>query len=366
MAKLAVTPELSELLHRDGDDKGEHYQACCCIALAVLRAGGSEQDYEQLLDGSDLARSYKYGERKRRYDVHQAWEFSEQHFEPETPAEALEAVRGDLVNLRRRIEESNLPQRVLPTVLAVVDEGIRRGAWTMDLSVRDLALVVGRSPATISRHLNTAEQAGCLYRTPAEDGLAGKVTLEVTFGEVTQKGKNATHKETLGTSYVLQNSLFSGHGLGPTAGRLWKALLSLDHAASAAEVARAAGVDPKTARVHLPRMAEVGLVDTILKGKRTFYAPAFEPDLEVACFLAGVDDSRQQQQTRIDTERELYSRVLATRAPKETPEQQTPAEQPPLPAPVPGLFEAPAESSSERSPGDLRSVWGYQLTWSAA
>jgi len=361
VAKLAVTPELAELLHRDGADKTEHYQACCCIALAVQRAGGSEQDYEQLLDGSDLARSYKYGERKRRYDVHQAWEFSEQHFEPETPAEALEAVRDDLVNLRRRIEESNLPQRVLPTVLAVVDEGIRRGAWTMDLSVRDLGLVVGRSPATVSRHLNTAEQAGCLYRTPAEGGLAGKVTLEVTFGEVAQKGKNETHKETLGTSYVLQNSLFSGHGLGPTAGRLWNALLSLNRVSSAAEVARAAGVDPKTARVHLPRMAEVGLVDTIRKGKRTFYAPATEPDLEVACFLAGVDDSREQQQARFDAERELYARVLATRA----PEDNAPAEQEPQPAT--GLFDAPsAPGLTESSSGDLRSVWGNTLTWSAA
>lgn len=327
MANIPVSEAVADLLDQSGEDKGEHYQACCSIALAVLRAGGGETDFDDLLEGSNLALTYKYGERKRLYDVDKAIRWAEENFEEATPADVLDDVRDTLENLRLRILDSELPNRVLPTVLAVVDEGIRRGAYTLDLSVRDLGVTVGRSPATVSRHLKTAAKAGVLYRTPAKAGLAGRIALDVTFGEVTQKGKNETHKPMGGNSYVLQNSLFSGHGLGPTAGRLWDALLSLDHPASAAEAARTAGVDPKTARVHLPRMADVGLVETVTRGKRTLYAPAPDPDFETACFLAGVDDSREQQQARIDTERELYARVLPVLASAEEPSPTEEAKQ---------------------------------------
>lgn len=333
MTKLALSETVADLLDQSGEDKGEHYQACCSIALAVLRSGGDEADFEQILEGSELALTYKYGERKRGYDTARAWQWAEDNFEAHTPDEVLNDVRDTLENLRLRILDSNLPKRVLPTVLAVVDEGIRRSAYSMDLSVRDLAVEVGVTAATVSRHLNTAASAGVLYRTPAKPGLAGNIALDVTFGEVTQKGKNVTHKPNQGNSYVLQNSLFSGHGLGPIAGRLWEALLDQEQPATAAEVARAAGVDPKTARVHLPRLADVGLVDTITRGKRTLYAPATDPDFEVACFLAGVDDSRDQQQARIDTERELYARVLPTLAPPQEPEEpSTVEEEQPTPA----------------------------------
>ena len=205
MTKLALSEAVADLLDQSGDDKGEHYQACCSIALAVLRSGGDEADFEEILEGSELALTYKYGERKRGYDIGKAWEWAEENFDVRTPDEVLNDVRDTLQNLRLRIEDSNLPKRVLPTVLAVVDEGIRRGAYSMDLSVRDLAVEVGVTPATVSRHLNTAASAGVLYRTPAKPGLAGNIALDVTFEESLPQPTGCVPETVTGEKGILQH-----------------------------------------------------------------------------------------------------------------------------------------------------------------
>lgn len=89
---------------------------------------------------------------------------------------------------------------------------------------------------------------------------------------------------------MAHSSLFSSHGLEPTAGQVWAALVpNTEHLASKA--ARAAGVDPKTARAHLPRLVDCGLAVARTAGKRTYYTRTPEPDLEAVAEVLGIEAS---------------------------------------------------------------------------
>gem|GEM_PF-7076725 len=319
-----------ELLNSSGYDKEEHYAFCCSIAMSVLRHGGTEDDFESVLEGSDLASSYKYGDRKWRYDIQAAWSWAEQEFDPQATAEDRETVRDELRLLRDRLVESSLKRNILPTLDALITEGINRGAWSMNISVRDLGQVLGVAPRTVSRHLAAAEEADVLHRMKQGEGLADLIALNLRWTDQEEKGINATHKVNGGSSYMWHNSVFSRHGLGPTAGRVYGALATMTEPASAAEVARAAGVDPATARKHLPRLVEHGLAVEIIRGRRKVYEAVDDPDFDVAALLAGVEQSQDDYQTRVEVERELYAKLQQQRATqRETPNTSAPAKEPP-------------------------------------
>gem|GEM_PF-5978373 len=132
--------------------------------------------------------------------------------------------------------------------------------------------------------------------------------------------------------------MFSRHGLGPTAGALYAALVTLDDPSTVRKIAGKAGCSPSTAAKHLPRMLDVGLVVKRLDFTQPRYEAAVDPDLDAIANLLQVDESREAMEKLHDIERELFARARTNWQP---PEPETPVDpQPellslPLPDPPP-------------------------------
>lgn len=330
------------------------------VALACMNRGWTEADYEQLLEESVLFASYPHNDKKRDYDTGRAWMHAEEEHdgrEVYTTENYVgshggrDEVREALLDLAASPLVQDLARNPRTTVLAVIQEGVKRGAWTLDLSNREIAEMTGFTHRTVGNHLATAEKAGALKIEDAGPGMAHTIVLETdptkTFYQTPRplEGEervfdNYPHNISMGADTIVWvktgHSVFSRHGLGPTAGELYAALVSLEDPSTVRTIAAKAGCSPSTAAKHLPRMLDAGLVVKRLDFTPPRYEAAVDPDLEAIANLLQVDESREKMEKLHDTERELFARARTNWQP---PEPETPVDPQPelllLPIPDP-------------------------------
>lgn len=311
-------------------DKQEFHNACMSLALACINRGWSEQDYERILEQTELYDSFDWGDRKLGYDIGKAWSHAEEVHDGRAvyafgSDEGREGVRDILRDLTSSKLVQGLKRGPRATVLAVIGEGIRRGAWTLDLSNREIAEMTGTTHRTVGNHLHKAVDAGVLKLESAGPGHCQRIILETdplrTFYNQERVSRNYPHNLSMGGDSIMwakiEHPVFSSHGLGPIAGALYAALTQLDEPASVRKVATAAGCSASTAAKHLPRMLDAGLVVKRLDFSHPRYEAALSPDLDAIAELIGVGESVAAMQYRHDIERDLFVRARLNWVPGE-------------------------------------------------
>lgn len=306
----SLSDEALEKLEEDGSSNSGFNSAAFSFALSWIRAGGGKDGYVETVSQSTLGQSYPRSDIDRRLS--------------QTFDDALNKVdysggyghhKGDLVDqlklFRLNVEKSSeIKSSVKPTALALIDTGISIGAWSVSASSRTLAEATGLSHRTVSRHLNY------LKSTP----LVSRVTLNGTgYGRTFHLNLNyrAPKSDTVGHNNVYTNDtyydlqvlmcdksvhhlLWSKHGLGGTARRLYGALGAKP--ATKAGLSKASGLHRQTVERHLSRLVEVGLVAKLEASGYPRYALNLCPDIEHVLLEIGAQESLELQ--RIEHERQ--------------------------------------------------------------
>lgn len=347
-----LPPRIQDRLSEAFSDKQDSFGAYVSLALASMNRGWSETDYENVLADSSLFMDYPYSDRHHERDISKAWLAAEElhdgrsEYTPENYKGTItgqEEVREILTDLASSPLVEGLRRNTRSTVLAVIQEGVKRGAWTLDLSVRTISELSGFSRQAVSNHLTQASEAGVLRMKDQGVGKARTIILETDREKMgySYTGENVDTKYSSNGCKLLCVKLFptlvfSRHGLGQTAHEIYTALLDLGEPASISATARAAGCDRKTARTYLHRMIEHGLIVQRLDFTTPRYEAAVDPDLDAIANLLQVDESREAMEDLHDTERELYARARTNWQP---PEPEVPEDPQPelllLPIPDP-------------------------------
>lgn len=301
----SLTPGAQSKLDDSGSSNSAFNSSAFSFALSVVRAGGSEHIYLELVEGSYLGQSYRRKNlssalEKTYADAEKAVE------EGDYQAGSKQVVRELLERVLDEVMHSDLKPGVKATAEALVSLGIQVGTWAVDASTRRLGEVTGFTPVSTGKHLKEIEQTALVEQVKFNGrGRARTFFLNVNY--LNGNGNLFTHISPQEDMCKVFPVLFSNHGLGTTA----KAVVCSTPlvAVSPAEIAKEAGKAPKTAKTHLERMSDLGLVVRVdpIKGSRVRYCYNLLADPEQAAREVGAVEAQKEMREKHALQRESYA-----------------------------------------------------------
>lgn len=339
--------KLPAAAHRllDGEDgKHSEWATASAVAMHALNAGLTEDEYVTVVAASDFAYYFATENghnRSRRLEsrLRKVWGRAENDWTPPLKQGELRPMLAgllDRVAAHRWTGRSGASQRAV--ALAVVSKGYELNKWTVDASVRDVALTAGVSRATAARALHRVAESGLWTVTSNGGDHAATVTLNLEWtdspaGAVsteTANGHSETHNALLGgeasvsqfDQFVpeapirdrITHPAFLRSALGPNAERLWFALAESEGGMTVSDAVSRTGISTSTAQRTFKRLVSHGMATaTGSQPVRYWYSPVDVEHLDRLAEEYGVLDWEQRTTDRIKREREGYGVLLEQR-----------------------------------------------------
>lgn len=158
-----LSPATQGLLDESAGSHSDWAGPPVTVAFGVMRAGGTEEDYEEIINSSELGKSHEAAEGRIGHAraVSSAWAWAEERYEPEYSSGNVDYVREQLVDLLEVVESSaEFTRHNRPSAKALVQIGIEVGTYAVDVSIRRLAEIVGCTIKTASKHLKQIQATG--------------------------------------------------------------------------------------------------------------------------------------------------------------------------------------------------------------
>lgn len=249
LCQEALSPKIRELLDFPEGSNSDWASAPVSIALAVMNAGGTEEDYSRIVQNSALGESAKRPDQMlKRLDT--AWAQAEELYDPGYSNNILSSVLDTLAQRVSESPEFNRGQRL--TALALVDIAREVGAYSVDASARRISLLTGFSADTSARHLRALAESDLVSRVVFNGrGKARSFVLNLGYYDAD------TDVVSDGEPVEEQGLFWTRFGAGPTAQAVYEALDSEPVTITA--VAESAGVSHATAKRYLGLLLEHGL-----------------------------------------------------------------------------------------------------------
>ncbi|OFN33390.1 helix-turn-helix domain-containing protein [Corynebacterium sp. HMSC072A04] len=287
-----LSPQIRELLDYPSGSNSDWASAPVSIALAVMNAGGDEEDYNRIVLESALGESAKRpAQMLKRLGT--AWEQAGNLYDPGYSNNQLAGVLDALTERVSDSPEFNRGQRL--TALALLDIAREVNAYSVDASARRISLLTGFSADTSARHLRAIADSGLVSRVVYNGrGKARSFVLNLGYyGADTADPVDANHEQ------PVQELFWTRYGAGPTARAVYDALG--DAPETITQVADSAGVSHATAKRYLGLLHEHGLAgkDTSSRFPR-WYRSGEAPD-NTEC-----EQAQQQRAEKYDNERRFY------------------------------------------------------------
>lgn len=285
-----LSPRIRELLDFPEGSNSDWASAPVSIALAVMNAGGDEEDYSRIVQESVLGESAKRPTQMLKR-LSTAWEQAENLYDPGYNNNKLAGVLNALAERVSDSPEFNRGQRL--TALALVGIAKEVNAYSVDASVRRISLLTGFSADTSARHLRAITESALISRV-VYNGRGKARTFVLNLGYYNaDTDSDASGKE------LAQELFWTRYGAGPTARVVYDALG--DTPETITQIAGSAGVSHATAKRYLGLLHEHGLAgkDSSLRFPR-WYRSGESPDNTV------YEQAQQQRAEKYEQERRFY------------------------------------------------------------
>lgn len=286
-----LSPRIRELLDFPEGSNSDWASAPVSIALAVMNAGGDEEDYSRIVQDSALGESAKRpAQMLKRLGT--AWEQAENLYDPGYSSNQLAGVLDALAERVSESPEFNRGQRL--TALALVGIAKEVNAYSVDASARRISLLTGFSADTSARHLKAIAESDLVSRV-VYNGRGKARSFILNLGYYGADTDVVSDKKP-----VKEQGLFwTRYGAGPTARVVYDALG--DTPETITSVAESAGVSHATAKRYLGLLHEHGLAgkDTSSRFPR-WYRTGEAPD-NAAC-----EDAQRKRAEKYEHERRFY------------------------------------------------------------
>lgn len=296
LSQEALSPKIRELLDFPEGSNSDWASAPVSIALAVMNAGGTEEDYSRIVQNSALGESAKRPDQMlKRLDT--AWAQAEELYDPGYSNNILSSVLDTLAQRVSESPEFNRGQRL--TALALVDIAREVGAYSVDASARRISLLTGFSADTSARHLRALAESDLVSRVVYNGrGKARSFVLNLGYYDA---DIDSDPSETTSSPVLSKESgiFWTRFGAGPTAQAVYEALDS--EPATITAVAESAGVSHATAKRYIELLFEQGLAgkDTSSRFPRWFRTEKV-PD------SAECETAQRERAEKYEEERRFY------------------------------------------------------------
>lgn len=296
LSQEALSPKIRELLDFPEGSNSDWASAPVSIALAVMNAGGTEEDYSRIVQNSALGESAKRPDQMlKRLDT--AWAQAEELYDPGYSNNILSSVLDTLAQRVSESPEFNRGQRL--TALALVDIAREVGAYSVDASARRMSLLTGFSADTSARHLRALAESDLVSRVVYNGrGKARSFVLNLGYYDA---DIDSDPSETTSSPVLSKESgiFWTRFGAGPTAQAVYEALDS--EPATITAVAESAGVSHATAKRYIELLFEQGLAgkDTSSRFPRWFRTEKV-PD------SAECETAQRERAEKYEEERRFY------------------------------------------------------------
>ena len=296
LCQEALSPKIRELLDFPEGSNSDWASAPVSIALAVMNAGGTEEDYSRIVQDSALGESAKRPDQMLKR-LGTAWGQAEDFYDPGYSNNILSSV---LDTLSQRVSESpefNRGQRLTARALVGIAQEVN--AYSVDASARRISLLTGFSADTSARHLRAIAESDLVSRVVFNGrGKARSFVLNLGYYDAD------TDVVSDGEPVEEQGLFWTRFGAGPTAQAVYEALDS--EPATITAVAESAGVSHATAKRYLGLLLEHGLAgkDTSSRFPRWFRTGEVPDSAE--CEVA-----REERAAKYEQERRFYQEEQA-------------------------------------------------------
>ena len=292
ITREALSPQIRELLDFPEGSNSDWASAPVSIALAVMNAGGDEEDYNRIVLESALGESAKRpAQMLKRLGT--AWEQAENLYDPGYSNNQLAGVLDALAERVSDSSDFNRGQRL--TAMALVDIAREVNAYSVDASARRISLLTGFSADTSARHLKAIADSELVSRVVYNGrGKARSFVLNLGYYDADIADPGDVNRK-----QPVQELFWTRYGAGPTARAVYDALG--DTPETITRVAESAGVSHATAKRYLGLLHEQGLAgkDTSARFPR-WYRTGESPD-NTEC-----EQAQQQRAEKYDNERRFY------------------------------------------------------------
>lgn len=296
LCQEALSPKIRELLDFPEGSNSDWGSAPVSIALAVMNAGGTEEDYSRIVQDSAL------GESARRPDqmlkrLGTAWAQAEDLYDPGYSNNVLSGVLDTLAQRVSESPEFNRGQRLTARALVGIAQEVN--AYSVDASARRISLLTGFSADTSARHLRAIAESDLVSRVVFNGrGKARSFVLNLGYYDAD------TDVVSDGEPVEEQGLFWTRFGAGPTAQAVYEALDS--EPATITAVAESAGVSHITAKRYIELLFEQGLAgkDTSSRFPRWFRTEKVPDSAE--CEVA-----REERAEKYEEERRFYQEEQA-------------------------------------------------------
>ena len=266
-----LSPPTLARLNNQFDDNRTFFGHCKAVALACVGADVAEADYKNAVADSVLYRSHP-DRRKARSDTATAWvkayEEGDPAWKPGTLQGRLEQLLSAVVAAPWKDPELQQAATVFVTAAYVTN------VYTLDFGVRDMRAALGVSDSHASALLRRLGGAG-LWISRNHQGFRKRTRFVVNTswapdGANREMYNRATIRRML--THVFANAHFmvwTAHGLGPWAGRVFQAVT--EEPATKTAICQASGVSRRRVGTALTVLADAGLVDVVTRGSRELF-----------------------------------------------------------------------------------------------
>lgn len=312
-----LPPEALSKLDSDGSNNYEFNSAVFSFALSWINAGGDEAGYVETVASSHVGETYPRSDLERRLATTFA-DAEEKHtgYRQSTLAGKAFVIERLGKCLTAIDTDDDLPPQVKPTARAIVSRALSIGAFSLNVSTRQLAEDTGLQAATISRHLPSIKRSMLIKRVDSGSfGQSRTFHINLNYGSE-EESTNVKNSYILSTcKYVMCNiflhlELWSKHGLGSTAQRLYGDLTVFPRLAS--DIHNTSELSRPTATKHLATLVEHNLVVETTTGKRRRYAVNLLPDVDSILESTGARELQQQQKQLHNKQRQQFEQVRNT------------------------------------------------------
>lgn|GEM_PF-2677776 len=305
LCQEALSPKIRELLDFPEGSNSDWGSAPVSIALAVMNAGGTEEDYNRIVQDSALGESAKRPDQMlKRLDT--AWAQAEELYDPGYSNNILSSVLDTLAQRVSESPEFNRGQRL--TALALVGIAQEVNAYSVDASARRVSLLTGFSADTSARHLRAIAESDLVSRVVFNGrGKARSFVLNLGYYDADIDSEPSETTSVYSSAPVLSKEsgiFWTRFGAGPTAQSVYDALDS--EPATITAIAESAGVSHATAKRYLGLLLEHGLAgkDTSSRFPRWFRTGEVPDSAE--CEVA-----REERAAKYEQERRFYQEEQA-------------------------------------------------------
>lgn len=296
VSRDALSPGIRELLDFPEGSNSDWGSAPVSIALAVMNAGGTEEDYNRIVQDSTLGESAKRPDQMLKR-LGTAWTQAEDLYDPGYSKNVLSGVLDMLAQRVSESPEFNRGERL--TALALVGIAQEVNAYSVDASARRISLLTGFSADTSARHLRAIAESDLVSRVVFNGrGKARSFVLNLGYYDAD------TDVVSDGEPVEEQGLFWTRFGVGPTARSVYVALG--DEPTTITAVAESAGVSHITAKRYLELLFEQGLAgkDTSSRFPRWFRTGKVPDSAE--CEVA-----REERAAKYEQERRFYQEEQA-------------------------------------------------------